>query len=175
MDRLVEAFAMVRTSLATRLVICGEGVLWDDVQRQFASLGLDSHATLTGHLSPTQLFGLMRVAAVLVSLSDFEGFPNVIAEAMKCECPLVLSDIPAHRDLVPHDCGIFVNPRNVGDVAEAIKETLQKRSPSMLRAKRAKARIESFSVAAMATQYEQLYFNLVARAQLRGRQPAGRG
>jgi glycosyltransferase involved in cell wall biosynthesis len=173
-NRLVEAFAMVRTSLTSRLVICGEGVLRQGIERQVNSLGLDSCTTLTGHLSHTQLFGLMRAAAVLVSLSDYEGFPNVIAEAMACDCPLVLSDIPAHRDLVPHDCGVFVNPQNAGEVAEAIKETLQERSPAVLRAKRAKVRIKSFSVASMANQYEHLYYDLVARSQLCDRQPAGR-
>ena len=49
----------------------------------------------------------MKLAGVLVSTSRYEGRPNVIAEAMACGCPLALSDIPEHRELVPKDAALF--------------------------------------------------------------------
>ena len=42
----------------------------------------------------------MKSAAALVSPAIFEGSPNVVLEGMACGVPLVVSDIPEHRELL---------------------------------------------------------------------------
>ena len=34
------------------------------------------------------------------SVSHYEGCPNVVLEAMACGCPVVVSNIPAHREIL---------------------------------------------------------------------------
>lgn len=62
-----------------------------------------------GFLPKEQVLALVRDATFFLSLSKFEGFNMSAAEAGLLGKPLVLSDIPVHRELFS-DCARFVDP-----------------------------------------------------------------
>jgi glycosyltransferase involved in cell wall biosynthesis len=58
-------------------------------------------------------------ALAMVSMSVLEAFPLTPAEAGSVGCPLILSDIPPHRE-VAGEHAAFVPPRDVGALAKAM-------------------------------------------------------
>ena len=65
-----------------------------------------------------------------------EGCCNAVLEALAAGVPVVTSDIPANRAIVPDGAAIFVDPRDTGALAEAITSILSdgRRAESLRRA-----------------------------------------
>jgi glycosyltransferase involved in cell wall biosynthesis len=90
--------------------------------------------------------------------SASEGFPNVLAEAMACECPVVSTRV-GEAELIVGECGTLVPPRDPENLAQAIEGYLRL-SPEQRRelGRKCRARIERlFPVAAMRQAYADLY------------------
>jgi len=98
---------------------------------------------------------------VFVSVSDFEGHPNVVLEAASVGCPLVLSDIPEHREAIPSDGAIFVDGHDPAHIADALHEALTDKAGSKARVKASKAYVADLSVANQSAQYLKIYQSLV--------------
>jgi len=62
-------------------------------------------------------------ASVSVNPSFYEGFGMPTIEAMACRTPVVVSDIDVMHE-VAGDKAIFVNPYDIKDVAEGIRQSL---------------------------------------------------
>ena len=103
---------------------------------------------------------MLRRADVFVSLSRFEGFPNAVQEAMACETPLVVSDIPAHREFLDDSAARLVAGEDAGTVAAAIVDCLRCRDAARARAAEALRRTARWSPENVAAQYDALYREL---------------
>lgn len=64
-----------------------------------------------GHVSDEDLAGIYTLATVYVQPSFAEGFSFPVLEAMTIGCPVVISDIPAHRDLA-QDAAFYFDPND---------------------------------------------------------------
>jgi glycosyltransferase involved in cell wall biosynthesis len=121
---LVEAVASLkRRGTVVPLSIVGEGPLRSTLDALVANAGLDAQVTVHGYRS--DVWSLMKGSAVFVSLSRYEGEPNAVLEAATLGCRLVLSDIPAHRSLIPADGATFVDPDSVEAVAIGLTHALR--------------------------------------------------
>lgn len=102
----------------SRLVFVGEGELRPALEQAIADRGLQDRVTLTGLIEREEVFRHLVASDVFLSTSHGEGLPVAVMEAMACAVPLVLSDIPPHRefnadpDLIP-----LVPPGDVGGFA----------------------------------------------------------
>jgi GalNAc-alpha-(1->4)-GalNAc-alpha-(1->3)-diNAcBac-PP-undecaprenol alpha-1,4-N-acetyl-D-galactosaminyltransferase len=121
-DLLIEAFARIAASCATwRLVIHGAGPLEHDLRAQAARLGLAARVTLAGHAS--DLANRLREAGIFVLSSRYEGFPNVLCEAMAVGTPVVAFDIASGPREILRDGldGILVAPGSAEALAEGMR------------------------------------------------------
>jgi glycosyltransferase involved in cell wall biosynthesis len=90
-------------------------------------------------------------------MSRYEGNPNVVLEAMAGCCPVILSDIPAHREFADESSALFVPVDDVHALSSAMAKLLGDKEEARERAERAFARMGSMTVTAMADAYEATY------------------
>jgi glycosyltransferase involved in cell wall biosynthesis len=157
----LEALARVRGQQDAVGVLCGDGPQRSELEVIRHNLGLGAPVHFTGHLPAASVWALMKKAAVFVSLSAYEGCPNTVMEAMACDCPLVLSDIPAHREILDESCALFVDPSNIQQTANTIVQALCNADAAKDRALIAKQRTQKWSIAEMARNWEKLYKELI--------------
>lgn len=146
-DVLLRACAAVDRGIT--LFVCGSGPERPRLEALAQELRLD--VRFTGFLRDVAPY--QRAADFSALLSDFEGHPNAAAECFAAGTPMILSDIPPHRDVA--DAALLVPRRDVAATAEAIRSILDARPQE--RIERARARAAAWSIDAMATEYERVY------------------
>jgi glycosyltransferase involved in cell wall biosynthesis len=76
---------------------------------------LNHNIIVKGYVSDAELSSLIANAEAFVYMSFYEGFGLPPVEAMNLGCPVIVSDIPAHREV----CGngvLYANPYDVEDI-----------------------------------------------------------
>lgn len=112
-----------------------------------------------GYVDP--IWSVLKHASVFISLSLFEGTPNIVLEAVASGCPVVVSDIPAHREFLDNDSALFVPYDSPHMAAESILKSLTERQAALSRAMHARSNIACWSPALIAAEYLDLYQKLV--------------
>jgi glycosyltransferase involved in cell wall biosynthesis len=157
---LIHALREVLAQRDAVALLCGTGPLEGEVRAAIAASGYADHIQLLGFCE--NLPALMKSAAVLVAPSWFEGHPNVSIEAAAAGCPLVVSDIPAHRGWLDDDAALFAPPGNAHALAAAILHALDDRDAALRRVDRARQLVREWSVERAAAAYLRVYEELRA-------------
>jgi glycosyltransferase involved in cell wall biosynthesis len=157
---LLPALVLTLNAVDCDVIFCGEGSLKAQIVEWIDRHGLGNRAAVLGYTP--NLWGLMKRASMLVSPALFEGTPNVVLEAMACRCPLVVSDIPEHREFLDESAACFTRPDSPADLARAIDGVFRDPESARARADVAFARVERFNPAIIAQQYVDLYRAILA-------------
>lgn len=124
-DLLIAAFAQVADRFPEwKLIIYGEGGERSALEKQVQSHGLAGRVSLPG---TTKAHGEWIEAANLFVLSSrYEGFANVIGEAMQAGLAVIAYDCDfGPSDMIEHDVsGILVPPENVEKLGKALAEMM---------------------------------------------------
>jgi glycosyltransferase involved in cell wall biosynthesis len=162
LDALVASLPAVLRRPRTVAVLCGEGPTRAAVEAAVTGRGLADRIRLVGFVPDA--WAWMKRASVLVSPSLFEGQPNAVLEAAACGCPLVVSDIAAHREFLDRESASLVDTGDPTAMAEAILGVLADPEAAARRAKSARARVESWSTAEIARRYDRVYRQALGHA-----------
>jgi glycosyltransferase involved in cell wall biosynthesis len=152
---IIKAFGTIAARCDLNLLIVGEGPLQPQLQAQIAAAGLHRRVFLVPYQQ--RWWGLLPQAKALLSMSLFEGQPNVVLEAMAARCPVLVSDIPAHREILDDASALFVRPEDDASLAQAIEQVIADEESARRRAERASRSIENRTVQAMADAYDNVY------------------
>ncbi len=90
---LLRAFVLVRAQRNVRLVILGEGEERPALEGLIGELGLRDDVEMPGFVDNP--FSYMHAASLFVLSSLWEGFGNVLAEALACGTAVVSTDCPS--------------------------------------------------------------------------------
>jgi len=144
----------------TKLTFLGEGSLRPVLMQTVERLGLQQKVQLTGMIARDKVFEYFTRADLFVSASWGEGLPVAVMEAMACGRPVVLSDIPPHREIAEGvDFIPLLKPDDVTGFAKEIKK-FREMSPSeraVIGQKCRKLIEDRFSLPIMHAGYQEIY------------------
>jgi glycosyltransferase involved in cell wall biosynthesis len=151
---LIRAFALVRQQRPARLMILGEGPLRPELTALIESLGLGDEVDLVGFQDNP--YAYLARSAVFAFSSAWEGFGNVIVEALAVGTPVVSTDCRSGpAEILGHN-GEYGRLVPVGDapaLAAAILAVLAA-PPDPGPGQRRSA---DFTIAAIVAQYRELF------------------
>jgi len=147
---LLKAFALVRKEIDSRLVILGEGEERKNLEKLAKELGIEEFLWMPGFVDNPYKY--MSKASVFVLSSIYEGFGNVLVEALALGCPVISTDCPSGPSEILENgkYGKLVSVRKSEDLAKAILDII--RSPKLINQAGAE-RAGMFEVDKIATEY----------------------
>ena len=120
-DILIKAFYSVFKDIPINLIVAGEGDKRNSLDTLIRSLHLENKVFLIGN--EQNPFPLYQHALFFVLSSRWEGFANVLVEALACSCPIISTDCHygPSEVLKKGEYGILVPPENTDALALAMK------------------------------------------------------
>jgi glycosyltransferase involved in cell wall biosynthesis len=154
---LIKAFSLARRSLPCRLMILGEG---EDKERLIAmarKLGIARDVEFLGFRENP--FPYMAKASLFVLSSLYEGFGNVIVEAMALGLPVISTDCPSGPSEIIDDKknGILVPVQDEYSIARAITEVLTNKALREHLGMEAKRKSEVFALEKIMKDYGRVF------------------
>jgi teichuronic acid biosynthesis glycosyltransferase TuaC len=130
--RLIDCVALlVKKYPDLRLLIVGGEVPGDStaqmLKQRIDQLGLQKHVSLLGKKNQESLKYLYSAADLFVSATQYEGWANVLLEAMACGLPVVTTNVGGNSEVVSSDdVGLLVPYWDQMKAVEAIEFALAK-------------------------------------------------
>ncbi len=162
-DILIEAFAKSGAARDLDLVILGQGPLEGALRTQAAALGVGDRVKFPGfQINPWAWFARARL---FVLSSRWEGFGNVVAEALACGVPTLVTDCDfGPREQVEHTVsGWICRSEDPAAMTAALDTVLTNDITRKALGLRGRKRAEAFDIDVIARQYTQLFLQVAAR------------
>jgi glycosyltransferase involved in cell wall biosynthesis len=159
---LIEAFALLQTEFPKlKLLIVGEGPERAELEKKSAELGISRNVFFAGEIHPPA--ECLKLMNVFILPSLYEGFPNVLLEAMAAQVPVVASNVGGVNELVSqHENGLLCPPGDSRSLADAVRWLILHPNEAKKMAALAHDRIQKeFSLEGMLKEYEDLYESLL--------------
>ncbi len=161
-DVLLTAFAASRAARDLHLVILGRGSLESQLRRQAAQLGIADRTHFPGFMANP--WAWISKAEMFVLSSRWEGFPTVVAEALACGTPALVTACDfGPREVVEHgESGWVVAPDDVEALQAAMDRFLEQPGLIGRLAQNGRARAASFDIQSMVEAYTRLFLEQAA-------------
>jgi len=172
-DTLIKAFKIVckRYPQEIKLILAGPGCklkhkvagtweryLYDLVDSQ----GMREKVVFMGVVEGNQLASLYKYAEICVVPSLLESFGIVAAEALCCDSPCIVSDIPVFHE-VYGDAVLYCDPYSPADIADVIVRLLEDKFLRQKLTETGKSLLANYDISVIA----QKYVEIIKRAVLR--------
>ena len=158
---LIDSIHVLRDSMPVRLLILGAGDLEAALRRQISERQLDGAITLLGFQRNPWKF--IARADVFALSSHYEGFGNVLIEAMALGVPVVATASAGTRDIVNHQVdGLLVESHTPEAMAASLRELLADTAKREKMGREARQAAERFATPRVIQQYNTLFEELAA-------------
>lgn len=163
--RLIEAWQLLRIRgfKELRLMIVGSpGWAFDHIlngMRPYVEQGELLHVE---RIAQTELPILYSAAKAFCFPSMAEGFGLPPTEAMQCGCPVILSDIAAHRYMAG-EAASFCDPYSVSDIADRIQGVLEQEAYREHLIALGKENVQRFSLETLLPLWEEFFISRMGR------------
>ena len=154
---LIKVFSRVRQSLPCRLLIIGTGEEEGKLANMVNALGLNNDVEFLGF--QRNPFKYMARSSLFILSSLYEGFGNVIVEAMALGLPVISTDCPSGpSEIIEHGkSGILVPPEDEGALEQAILNLLTNDELRRQLSHEARMRAQYFALNKMIERYSGVF------------------
>ena len=150
---MIESFALLRQQVPARLCILGQGEREPTLRQLIAERGLQDAVRLAG-FQPNPWKYIAR-ADVFLLTSRYEGFGNVLIEAMACGVPAVATASPGTRDIIRNGVdGLLVDMHTARAVSAALIDILTNSEKRGRMAGAARSGAARFATPAVVAKYD---------------------
>ncbi len=161
---LLYAFAEVHKNnpdLQCSLILIGDGELKRELMDLRSKLQLNNYVHFLGWKN--NIYSYLKSADIFVFSSFYEGFPNVILEAMKCGLPIIATNSPfGVEEIISHNkFGILVDVGDVTQMCKALYKFIKDKSLRLYYSNRSLIRIKFFDQQKMIRSYAQLILKTI--------------
>jgi len=162
---LLRAVAMLRGRVDVRLDVLGEGKLRESLVQLSRDLEIDDRVRWLGFQRDP--YAHMRRADIFVLSSRWEGFGNVIVEAMAMGTPVISTDCPhGPGEIITHGkTGLLVSPADSGAMADAIEMLVRDRTRRASLGAAGQRRAQDFSAERIGKAYADAVVRLTRGAK----------
>jgi glycosyltransferase involved in cell wall biosynthesis len=157
-DILIKAFRKVRDEYDIKMIILGEGKERKSLEFLIEELNLKEEIYLPGYVD--NVYNYIKNSLMLVLTSEYEGFGNVLVEAMSVGRSVVSTNCKFGPSEILNNgkYGYLTDINNINDISKKIKLCLEKPLPEKLLIERAQV----FSIQHIQKYYVEL-FNLLTK------------
>jgi glycosyltransferase involved in cell wall biosynthesis len=143
-DTFFQAVPLVLSQQPDVLFACSAMQGQPEAQGWVEHLGIQDAVLLLPYLMQESLWEIFRLAQVSVSISQHDGTPNSLLEAMACGCFPVAGDIESLREwITTGENGLLVDPTNPQMLAEAMLKALSDPDLRLAAARRNRSIVET--------------------------------
>lgn len=157
---VIDVFARVRAHIPVRLLLVGDGPERPRAEEDVQSRGLHDDVRWLG--KSTEIERILSMSDVFLLPSESESFGLAALEAMASYVPVVATNTGGIPEVIDHGVSGYLEP--VGDTAAMARDVLEiLTTPGRREAmgQHARQKAEQFAMAAVGTQYIELYQKLV--------------
>ena len=153
---LLRAYALICQNIVENLVILGDGENKKELLSLVKELGVQDRVFFLGFQQNPYKF--MKHASLYVLSSLWEGFPNVLLEAMACGAPVISTDCPSGPNelIVDGLNGILVPPANHEALAQAMLMLLRNENLKHKFSVLGRKTVEDFRMETVIPQFEEV-------------------
>ena len=150
---MIDAFAALRQKMPARLCILGQGELEPQLRQLIAERRLGDSISLGGFQANPWKY--IARADVFLLTSRYEGFGNVLIEAMACGVPVVATASAGTRDIIRNGVdGTLVEAHTPQSIAAALIDLLQPDGRRRVMSAAARDGAERFALREVVNQYD---------------------
>jgi glycosyltransferase involved in cell wall biosynthesis len=162
---LIDAFKLVEDKWDMNLLVLGKGEEERNLRALAKKLKIENRVIFKGFIANPYKY--MHGAKVLVLSSDYEGFGNVLLEAMACGIPVVSTNCPHGPNEIIKDGinGYLVPMGDAEKLAEAIGKILENNVLRENFVTQGYEKIRSHEITDIVKQYEKLFIEVYSKSR----------
>jgi len=125
-DQLVESMpSILNEHPDTRLVLIGEGVLRNQLERRASELGIGKNVSFLSNIPHREMVNYINASELVVLPTLAEGRPNIVLESMLCRKAVVATAVSGIPELIrDHREGLLIEPGDSSRISDAVNRLL---------------------------------------------------
>lgn len=164
---LIEALAIANKKKSIHLLIIGQGGEEENLRRLAVEKGIENRVDFLGFAHNPYKY--MAKADLFILSSLWEGFPNVVLEAMACRIPVLSTDAPFGPSEIIEDGvnGYLVPVADPARLAEKIIDLIENKDKQEIVIRQARLTVEEkYTLEGMTSHYEKLFHSICLEKNL---------
>jgi glycosyltransferase involved in cell wall biosynthesis len=160
-DTVIKSFALLTNEKNIRLLIVGDGEMREELMDLIVVLGLKNRVFIVPFMS--EWWGFLKSSAALITMSEVEGSPNVLIEAIAAKCPTIVSKIEEHMEIVDEESTYFIDLFDVKELSTIMLKIIYNPDESISKANKAFKCLPNYDIYDNTGLYSSVYNSILLK------------